>query len=173
MGFDLTLSGGWESLSQNMARMAGPSGKKALQRCAAAALSRIKEHWVPGGGVPPWAAYSPAYAKRKAAGSVVPGRQVSTSATPDNILTDALRQSAVFEPIVHFVSWHSIVVTPRGEMQRGKLPVKDYMGHVYARRPFYGLNQQDMDYIARQFAVGMLNALHGVPDVAGAHLVQD
>ena len=161
----------WQELVNNCQRQLAPAMRKGLGRAGAAALQNVEAHWRPGGGVPAWATYSPAYAARKMAGMVEPGRQVSTSGQPDNILTGALKQAAVFVPLAHWPNSWTLVIMPRGELQRSrKGPVKDYMDAVYARRPFYGMTPADEMDVAEQFALGFINALKGVPDPVGRHL---
>lgn len=166
----LNFDEGWQALINNAQRAIGPAIRQGLRRAGAAALQNTEKHWKPGGGIPPWKPYSDQYRKNKAAGMVAPGRQVSTSSTPDNILTGALKQAAIYMPLTFWPNSWTLVIMPRGPMQRGKSPVADYMNAVFEQRPFYGMTPLEELDVAEQFAIGFINVLKGVPDPVGRHL---
>jgi hypothetical protein len=183
MNASITFDREWEAIANNTRRQLTPSVKQGLRRAGAAALQAVESHWHPGGGVPAWKAYTPAYARRKSTpgalsdvtkhGELGAGaftRQLSHSATPDLIFTGALKQAAVYIPKASWPNPWTLVITPEPTVQRGKSPVRDYMNAVDAARPFYGLASWDITRVAEQFALGMMNALKGVADPVGRHL---
>jgi hypothetical protein len=170
MDAEITFNREWEQLINATGRSLKPAVQQGLRRAGASALERIDKRWVPGGGVPPWKAYSAYYAQQKGGGQAAPGRQVSHSTIPDLVLTGALKIAALYAPDTAWPNYHTLVLWPRRSVQRGKQPVGKYADAVYALRPFYGMTTADESVVAEQFVIGFMNVLHGLPDPVGRHL---
>lgn len=168
MDIDITFNDEWNAIVNNAGKMLAPSIRKGLQRAGAAAMQNIGDNWN-AGGFPKWRELSLAYAIRKKAGMVEPGRQVSTNGA-DNTLTGALRLAARYMPLTFWPNYHTLVIKVDPRIQRGEKPVGEYADAVNAMRPYYTLTGAQQQDVAEQFALGFMNALKGVPDPVGRHL---
>lgn len=151
----------------NSPRLFTDAHRQGLRRAAAQAVVEVDTNFERRGRPQAWSAkpYSKRYRKGKQAGAIEPGRQVSTSGSPDNMLTGALRMAAT---------------TPRSRMAReyidlwplpvvklGRAAVGKYADHVNAQREYFVIPPSAEQHLADQYKIGFMNVLLGILDPVG------
>jgi hypothetical protein len=172
---ELTFNRQWAHL-MNTCEIGRKAAAQGLRRAGAQALAEVLKNFQ-ARGRPKWARLSDSYRKRKREGKAAPGRQQASSARglADNVLTGALLMAAVARPRSK-LGPDFLDLWPNPTVYLGRQPVGVYAGYVNAgtgkmpAREFYVVPHSAMSELARQYVIGFMNVLHGVPDPVGRHL---